>query len=77
MDIQITETIVHENYLSESISHANDIAIIRLAHSAPFTNFIQPICLPVAKNLQNKNYDNIPLMAAGFGRTESGNFLFV
>ena len=72
MNIQIVKTIVHENYSITSNSYENDIALIRLAQSAPYTDSIRPICLPITKEMQNKNFDNVPLKATGFGKTENG-----
>lgn len=70
VDIPIVEIIVHENYVSNKKDH--DIALIRLARPVTFTDFVRPICLPVAENLRSKNYDSVPLLASGFGRTENG-----
>lgn len=71
-DIPVAETIVHENYVPTSSSQANDIALIHLQRPAPYTHYIQPICLPVATDLRNKNYDGTFLEVTGFGRTENG-----
>lgn len=60
----IQSIIAHENYEAKK----NDIALIRLAQSAEITHFIQPICLPFAQ--RNRIFDNVPLIAAGFGKTE-------
>lgn len=68
----MAETIVHEEYDANADSQGNDIALIRLARSAPYTDFIRPICLPIAPQLRNKNFDGAALIVAGFGKTEYG-----
>lgn len=80
VNIRVAETIVHENYEPESILQANDIALIRLARPVSFTDYIRPICLPIAKNLQNKDYnnDNIAMLVAGYGAGyNNGNFTVI
>lgn len=72
VDIQIAETIVHENYVPTSSAQGDDIALIRLSQAAPYTDYIRPICLPTDESLRNKNYDELLLDVAGFGRTEYG-----
>lgn len=75
VNVQITETIVHENYSAVATTPEHDIALIRLARPISNTDFIRPICLPVAKHLQNKEFESTPLTIVGFGRTENGMYI--
>lgn len=77
LDVPVAETIVHENYVPQSALQNNDIALIRLAQSVQFTDWIRPVCLPFSQTLRNKNYDNAPLVVAGFGKTENGMIISV
>lgn len=74
-DIPVAEAEVHENYTPTSGSQANDIALIRLQRTTLYNDFIRPICLPIAEDLRNKNYDGLALKVAGFGRTETGMYV--
>lgn len=71
IDMAIESLIPHPNYQPLSKSQVNDIALIRLAKSISFTDWIKPICLPVEKRLQNLNYDEIGLQTVGWGHTSS------
>lgn len=71
IDVPVAEVIVHGNYTYASNTQADDIALIRLERAAPYTDFIRPICLPVG-DLQDRNYENQPMIVAGFGKTENG-----
>lgn len=70
-DIPVSETIVHESYAPTSKSQANDIALIRLQRAAPYSDFIRPVCLPI-RDFRDRNFDEMPLLVAGFGRTVNG-----
>lgn len=76
-DIPVAETIPHEGYLPASKTQENDIALLRLARSAQYTDWIKPICLPVAQNLRSFNFDGVPLTVAGWGKTETGRFIIL
>lgn len=76
LDVQVAETIVHENYSPGASTPDDDIALIRLARSVSTTDFIRPICLPTAQHFK-KNFDGSPLIVAGFGRTENGILSFI
>lgn len=71
-DVSVTELIPHESYQPGSKTQENDIALLRLAHSVRFTDFIKPICLPFATHLVNQNYEGVPLEVSGWGKTEKG-----
>lgn len=71
-DIPVVQRIPHENYQPNSKTQDNDIALLRLAFSARFSDFVRPICLPLESHLRNKNFDGVPLEVAGWGKTETG-----
>lgn len=72
VDVAVVERIPHEKYQPNSRTQENDIALLRLARSVQFTDWVKPICLPVSAHLKNKDYDGKPLVVAGWGKTESG-----
>ncbi|KOB68749.1 Prophenol oxidase activating enzyme 3 [Operophtera brumata] len=66
--IGIEESIPHSDYNKngQNSKNRNDIALIRLAQSAPFTDFIRPICLPSVDTARNPP-NPFTLFAAGWG----------
>lgn len=72
LDVPVVERIPHELYVPSSKTQENDIALLRLGRSIKFTDWIRPICLPVAQNLRSANYNDITLTVAGWGKTEAG-----
>ncbi|XP_055323307.1 serine protease easter-like isoform X2 [Sitodiplosis mosellana] len=72
IDVAINQTIYHERYQSNLPGQHHDIALIRLAQSITFTDWVKPVCLPFALHLRNRTYTNVHLSVAGFGRTENG-----
>jgi len=72
-DIPVAEIMPHENYLPASKTQENDIALLRLARPAQFTDWIKPICLPVSQKLRTMNFDGVPLTVAGWGKTETAS----
>lgn len=78
VDIPIARIISHEKYESNSNDLSYDIALIQLKRNVSFSDWIQPLCLPHEKRLQNLDYSNIPLTIDGWDFTASfqGNILF-
>lgn len=72
IDNPVAETIVHENY--RAAKNDDDIALIRLANPITFTDWVKPICLPVADKLRQKDFAGAELDVVGFGKTESRMF---
>lgn len=73
-DVPVVDRIPHENYVPTSRAQENDIALLRLAHSVEFTDWIRPICLPIAPSTRNINYDeNFVFVVAGWGKTEKSS----
>lgn len=68
IDIKVFEPIVHEHFNSDNLH--NDIALIPLQETVIFTEFIHPICLPIAANLRSLDYYNKQMNVAGWGKTE-------
>lgn len=69
IDIWSDQFIIHPMYNRTTLE--NDIALIRLAQTANFTDFILPVCLPLAQNLRQLNTTNQWFEFAGFGQTAS------
>lgn len=77
VDIPLAESIVHEDYKPYSRDHENDIALLRLNQSVEFTDWIKPLCLPIASVLRDKDYGNeTVLTVAGWGRVSSIFYTF-
>lgn len=68
LDVPIVEWIPHEDYDPNARAQQNDIALLRLERSVPFTEWIKPICLPVSADLNGKNFNNETLVVSGWGR---------
>lgn len=68
VDVPVVERIPHQNYQVNSKAQENDIALLRLGRSVQFTDWIKPICLPFAPSNRNRNFENFPLIVAGWGK---------
>jgi len=60
---------IHERYVPSNQGPINDIAIITLASTVTFTADVQPICLPINRNVRNLNLPGRSLHVAGWGST--------
>ncbi|KAK5649790.1 hypothetical protein RI129_000819 [Pyrocoelia pectoralis] len=69
VDVQIAETIPHNNYDRRTGKH--DIALVRLAKSVQFTEYIKPICIPHPTLPEPP--DGTDLLVAGWGQTENSS----
>ncbi|XP_031617601.1 CLIP domain-containing serine protease 2-like, partial [Contarinia nasturtii] len=66
-DICVVERIRHEDYHPNSM--VNDIALLRLERPAPYTSWIQPICLPTSSDGPKENVNGFPYQVSGWART--------
>lgn len=66
IDVPVIEHITHENFHTNG--QDNDIALLRLARSIPFTTWIKPICLPITERMRTVNYNNYAFVVAGWGK---------
>ncbi|XP_052863582.1 uncharacterized protein LOC128270220 [Anopheles cruzii] len=73
-DIAIVAKIPHPEYVPTSVEQFNDIALLRLQTVVAFSDFVKPICLPVASDLRTKNYVGFRMQVAGWGRTATARF---
>uniref|UniRef100_A0AAG5CPJ7 CLIP domain-containing serine protease n=1 Tax=Anopheles atroparvus TaxID=41427 RepID=A0AAG5CPJ7_ANOAO len=68
IDSGVESTLVHPEY--NEASHAHDIALVRLAQTIRFTDFVKPVCLPLADFRASKAGE--VNFVTGFGRTLKG-----
>ncbi|KXJ82498.1 hypothetical protein RP20_CCG013179 [Aedes albopictus] len=74
LDVEVEKAIPHPDYDSKSWDRYNDVALVKLANDAPFTDFIRHICLPGYYNLTEQlSKENMKYVAAGWGRTDFYN----
>ncbi|XP_073961108.1 phenoloxidase-activating enzyme-like isoform X2 [Choristoneura fumiferana] len=64
--IPIERVIPHPDYNPRNSLKWNDIAMLRLKHIAPYTDFVRPICLPVV-DITGNFPETGKLFAAGWG----------
>ncbi|XP_054725162.1 serine protease 7 [Anastrepha obliqua] len=62
------QVIPHPQYQPNNNNRHHDIALIRMAEDVTYTDFIRPVCLPMASSRQAINVGEL-LTVAGWGRT--------
>lgn len=72
VDVGIERIVVHEDYVPESKTQYNDIALIRLARDVHMSMYIAPICLPLKDTQRLRDHVGSKGFAAGWGNTENG-----
>ncbi|KAF5289867.1 hypothetical protein FQR65_LT02001 [Abscondita terminalis] len=73
INVGVEERIVHQLYDPYDINQHHDIALLRLVENVKFTNYVKPICLPTTKDLLTKDYSNMNMTVAGWGKTETAS----
>lgn len=68
-DLQIEQIIVHEDYNATRKDHWNDIALIRLERNVIFSEYINPICLPVEEADRQRNNTGRKAVEVGWSGT--------
>ncbi|KAF5293938.1 hypothetical protein FQA39_LY13643 [Lamprigera yunnana] len=71
IDIPVSNFLSHEKFNKTSLE--NDVAIVKLKEKVTFTDFIQPICLPINDGIDYKPEVNKNLLVSGWGKTDSAN----
>uniref|UniRef100_A0A182R142 CLIP domain-containing serine protease n=1 Tax=Anopheles farauti TaxID=69004 RepID=A0A182R142_9DIPT len=74
IDVPIVGKIPHPEYVPTSAEQYNDIALLRLEISVPFSDFIKPICLPLQPELKTRDYVGFRMQVAGWGRTATARY---
>ncbi|EDV55873.1 serine protease grass [Drosophila erecta] len=54
-DVPVQESVVHDGYDDDMLHY--DIALLRLARSVEFTQFVKPICLPLYEEVRQSIWD--------------------
>ncbi|XP_058453490.1 CLIP domain-containing serine protease B8-like [Malaya genurostris] len=69
VNLDVEKIIPHPNYVSTSWDKHNDVALVKLAKDAPYTDFVRPICLPSYYNVSEQKAVS-KYVAAGWGQTD-------
>lgn len=74
LEVPVEEIIVNENFNASNKNVHHDVALIRLKSRVEFTDFIQPVCLPLDPELQKDTHDQgSRLLVAGWDIDTAGN----
>ena len=65
IDNKVTEKHHYEDYRKQSRDQYFDIALLRLAKTVVFNDYVQPICLPLDQSLWTKDYAEHTFDVAG------------
>lgn len=68
-DLSIEKIVVHEDYNATGRNFQSDIALIRLARDVVFSDFIQPVCLPIEAEDRQRNNTDQRAIEVGWSRT--------
>ncbi|KAL9703849.1 hypothetical protein quinque_007367 [Culex quinquefasciatus] len=71
VEVGIEKVIVHEQYNATERGQYNDIALIRLDRDVGFSDYIDPVCLPVEDSVRKMDHTGMKAVAAGWGYTET------
>jgi len=66
VEVQVESIVAHPNFRPNGFY--NDVAVFTLKQAVPFSQYIQPICLPTGRYSQEKFTHSLP-MALGWGTT--------
>lgn len=69
VDVPVVERIAHEYYNPFDANQYNDIALLRLAHDVPTTDFIKPVCLPTYENVIKQSWAGTNATVSGWGKS--------
>ncbi|XP_063907885.1 serine protease easter-like isoform X2 [Zophobas morio] len=64
IDREVEKVVVHENY--KLPGHHDDIALVRLKKEVEFSDFVQPLCLPMTTQELTRSYVGKKLFVAGW-----------
>ncbi|XP_033609671.1 serine protease easter-like isoform X2 [Cryptotermes secundus] len=76
-DYALSEIVLHSGFKPQDrIQFKNDVALIRLRSRVHFSEYVQPVCLPVPGRLTTKNgiLSGLQLTVAGWGMTEKSAY---